>query len=549
MILLCRRQFAPLCACATLLQGIKFKVILTPLLLSKGLCSFQFLRNIEKHSNEKDLLAVTNHDQQTFSYHEIVQSAQKLAHFIKIRLPNRKIKAIINYNHPDVDYVITLLATWYLGACTVPLCVSHSSQELKYFIEDSQADLMVHSSQLSKEASLLKCEKIEIDHQKLTSIPVYQSSSINPMDNALILYTSGTTGLPKGVVHTFNTVTAMVESLSQTWSYCKNDNILHFLPLHHLHGVLNKLLCILSVGGHVEFMKSAAAKDIWNRLASDQQRVSIKPLSIFMAVPTIYARLLQLAENKNEIDENVLSDALKTIRRMRFMACGSAALPEPVLLSWKEMTGHTLLERFGMTEIGMGLSNPLFGNRSMGTVGKPLPFVSCRLVDENEQEITEHSVPGELRIKGATVFKEYLNKKKEYLDSFDDQNWFKTGDIAERTPDGCYKILGRNSTDIIKSGGYKLSALEIEREILASPLISEATVVGKDDLTYGQLVVAIVTLKDTVAHISIDDLRAFLKDRLASYKQPRQLHVVEYIPRNKLGKVNKKTILSELHIQ
>lgn len=299
-------------------------------------------------------------------------------------------------------------------------------------------------------------------------------------------------------------------------------------------------------------------------------------ISLFMAVPTVYAKLLQAADKARSTTTTIttttgsvapatatavltpaeLTDALVATRNMRAMISGSAALPQPVMQAWRDLTGHVLLERFGMTEIGMGLSNSYKGERVEGSVGKPLPGVQCRLVDEQGEEVREPEVPGELRIKGSAVFKEYLNRPAETAAAFDKEGWFRTGDIAQRrTSDGNYVILGRNSTDIIKSGGYKLSALEIEREILAHPQVAEVAVVGAEDVTYGQVVVAVIKPKvqttATRPSLTQTTLAHFLQDRLAVYKQPKKVFVLDdvtEIPRNHLGKVNKKKLLTDLNI-
>jgi malonyl-CoA/methylmalonyl-CoA synthetase len=227
-----------------------------------------------------------------------------------------------------------------------------------------------------------------------------------------------------------------------------------------------------------------------------------------------------------------------------------------------------------MTELGMVLSNPLDCKRHKGHVGKPLPYVECRLVDDNEEEITSIEIPGELRVKGPCVFKEYYNRPDETIKSFDKFGWFKTGDIAIINSNNDYRLLGRNSTDIIKSAGYKLSALEIERELLSHPEIKEVAVLGIKDDQLGEKVVAIITVRKDI-NVNEDDptsnstrflslsgfgcdvdsdaevtksIHLYLKDKLAKYKQPVKVIVVSNLPRNLLGKINKKTLLFDLSL-
>ena len=408
-----------------------------------------------------------------------------------------------------------------------------------------------------------------------TTIPIKKVP--HSQDGALVLYTSGTTGRPKGVMHNRAGLQSAIQALAQAWEYSDKDRILHFLPLHHLHGVLNKLLCIMWAGGTIEFAKSANTIQIWKRLATET--TENEQLTVFMAVPTVYARMLEdvrkMKTNDKNDDKNALtpSDVEKAVlamKKMRLMACGSAALPDPIMDQWLALSGHVLLERYGMTEIGMALSNPYKGIRRKGYVGSPLPFVECRIVGDDEKEITIPDQPGELRVKGPNVFNRYLNKQDATRDSFDKEGWFKTGDTAVFIEDftstdkkgKIYKLLGRSSTDIIKSGGYKLSALEIERELLAHPQIAEAAVIGKKDDVYGEVVTAYIATRSSIddinfdktmiidqssdSKITLEKMRKFLETRLASYKQPRVYHIVPSIPRNHLGKVNKKSLSKDL---
>lgn len=248
---------------------------------------------------------------------------------------------------------------------------------------------------------------------------------------------------------------------------------------------------------------------------------------------------------------------------LMLMVSGSASLPLPVLERWKEITGHTLLERYGMTEIGMALTNPLHGTRKPGFVGKPFPGVKVCLAKPNAYAATGYDViltgdeygtkvvkgseneSGDLLVKGPNVFKEYWNKPKATKEAFTSDGWFKTGDTAEYR-DGAYKILGRTSSDIIKSGGYKISALDVERHLLAHPDIQDCVVVGLPDITWGEKVACAVTLRDPTAELTLQELREWSRARMEAAMIPVLLQVVQEIPRNAMGKVNKKDIVSQL---
>ncbi len=294
-------------------------------------------------------------------------------------------------------------------------------------------------------------------------------------------------------------IEAQVLSMIQPWGWTEKDHILHVLPLHHVHGIVNVLACPLWAGALCEMMEKFDSKAVWQRFVKGDG------LTLFMAVPTIYgthqdrsltgyvARLIQEYEHMSPAEQREATEACK---RLRLMVSGSAALPESIMKRWEQISGHILLERYGMTEIGMALSNPLHGARLPGTVGFPLPGVTVRIVDEKTgREVdTTKGEAGELRVKGPAVFKEYWKKPKATSETFDEEGWFKTGDVAT-VLNGYYKILGRASVDIIKSGGYKISALDIERELLEHPDISECAVVGVEDEEWGQKIVAIVVQK------------------------------------------------------
>jgi malonyl-CoA/methylmalonyl-CoA synthetase len=218
------------------------------------------------------------------------------------------------------------------------------------------------------------------------------------------------------------------------------------------------------------------------------------------------------------------------------MISGSAALPVSVMEKWEILSGQRLLERYGMTEIGMAISNPYEGERRAGHVGMPLPNVQVRLVDE-ENRVVEGQ-PGEIQIKGPTVFKEYWGKAVATKEAFTEDGWFKTGDVAELV-DGYYRILGRNSTDIIKSGGYKLSALEIEEVLRTHSSVEDCSVVGLPDEEWGEIVAAVVVLK---SNTSSDELNTFMRSKMPAYRVPRKYLFLSELPRNAMGKVTKNDL-------
>jgi malonyl-CoA/methylmalonyl-CoA synthetase len=306
--------------------------------------------------------------------------------------------------------------------------------------------------------------------------------------------------------------------------------MLHVLPLHHVHGIVNALLCALASGASCDMPSDVSAEQIWARFASGQ-------ITMFTAVPTIYQKLIAAWERADPSLQRAWSDGAQ---RLRLMMSGSAALPLKTLERWREITGHTLLERYGMTEIGMALSNPLDGDRRAGFVGNPLPGVDVRLVDDGGVPVAEGAT-GEIEVRGPNVFLEYWKRPAETEQVFRD-GWFRTGDSAV-VDVGAYRILGRNSVDIIKSGGEKISALEIENALREHPAIGDCAVVGVPDETWGECVSVAIEPRPH-ATLSLGDLRAWAKPRLAPYKIPKALKIVDTLPRNALGKIVKSSVVS-----
>lgn len=344
------------------------------------------------------------------------------------------------------------------------------------------------------------------------------------------------------------------------WGWTERDSILHVLPLHHVHGIINCLMTPLYCGATCVMMPKFDASKVWSMLLSE----SSKDVNLLMAVPTVYAKLIDDFEkrsHKNIYSFRHTAEYVKAVctETIRLMVSGSAALPAPVMHRWYEITGHTLLERYGMTETCMVLSNPLHGDRMAGTVGTPLPNVEVCIAQSepnSNYKIIAHGTAngttvtknmenevGELYVKGPTVFREYWNKREETADAFTHDEWFKTGDTAQYT-NGVYKILGRTSVDIIKSGGYKLSALDIERQLLEHKKIAEIAVVGLPDVTWGQKVAAVIATKDK-KELTQQELKMWAKNRMPHYSIPTVIKCVDAIPRNNMGKVNKKLLIKE----
>lgn len=423
-------------------------------------------------------------------------------------------------------------AIWLAGGVVVPLSLSATSSEREYTLTDSGAACVLSGQEQAGEVQPL-CERLGVT---MLLFPAEPSAGgqvdlpiIETSRRAMILYTSGTTSKPKGVVSTHAMIEAQVQSLVEAWRWEASDRIPLFLPLHHIHGIINVLTCALWSGAHIQSYGSFDMPLILRSVAQHE-------FSLFMAVPTIYVKIIQYLPQLEDDERRLI---LEGFSAMRLMVSGSAALPASVHETWTTLTDQKLLERYGMTEIGMALSNPYDGERRPGAVGLALPGVEVRLRSEAGEIVDEENVAGEIQVRGPAVFREYWNRAEVTTESFDD-GWFRTGDMAvvER---GYYRILGRQSVDIIKSGGYKLSALEIEAVLLDHPSIRECAVVGVDDETWGEAVAAALVLEDGQS-LSLQDLRKWCEDRISKYKIPKMICQADSLPRNAMGKVTKPAV-------
>ncbi|BAE66196.1 unnamed protein product [Aspergillus oryzae RIB40] len=493
------------------------------------------------------------------------------------------------------DYVVTLLSILAIDAIALPLSPAFPVGELKYIMDNSQAKVLVATEKYAAKAhDILKAglerepilevkEKIKTGAN--SSDQVSLQDIVQESRGGMMLYTSGTTNRPKGVLIPQSALTAQAASLLEAWKYSPEDRLLHLLPLHHIHGTVNAIVTPILAGSSIEFMFPFNTDAVWKRLAAPfSPTFSASKITFLTAVPTIYNRLLSSFPG---LSPEVQEAAKKGIapENLRLNISGSAALPTPTKQAWQDLSnGNVLLERFGMTEVGMAISCGLdFADRVDGSVGWALPSVEARLVDTETNEVIQpgeeydangREREGEIQLRGPTIFREYWANEKATKEAFVDSDdgkskWFKTGDVATRrvvehagkgtsgdwAQGPMYFIQGRLSVDIIKTGGEKVSALEVERELLSLPQVSEAAVVGLPSEQWGQKVAAVIVLdKEKAANTGRNgkpwgalDMRRALKDRLANYKMPQEMKVLNGpIPRNAMGKVNKKTLVKEV---
>ena len=467
----------------------------------------------------------------TFTYDQLDEASRRVAGALLGDNTDLNQTRVAFFMPPSFAYAAVQRGIWRAGGVAVPLAISHPPAELDYVIHDSGASVVVSDP---ASATMLNPLAKGARARFLTTTTALASSMADDLPHlgsnrrAMIIYTSGTTGRPKGAVSTHQNIGAQIAALVEAWRWTPADRLLLTLPLHHVHGIINGLGSALAVRATCEILPVFDAERVWDRLASGE-------ITVFTAVPTIYNRLIASWNAAPPEVQRARSDGA---RGLRLMMSGSAALPVQTLERWREITGHTLLERYGMTELGMALSNPLAGERRPGYVGQPLPGVDIRLVDEDGRDVGE-GTPGELEVRGPAVCLEYWQRPDDTRDAFRD-GWFRTGDVAV-WENGSFRLLGRSNVDIIKTGGFKVSALEIEEILRTHPAIAECAVVGVHDEDWGERVSAAVELR-TGTTLSLDELQQWAKVQLAPYKVPRALQAVPALPRNAMGKVVKPEV-------
>ncbi|BBN17220.1 malonyl-CoA/methylmalonyl-CoA synthetase [Marchantia polymorpha subsp. ruderalis] len=523
-------------------------------------------------------IAVTTGDE-FFSFAELLRSAQSVSHLLEDKYKHHDHSAAEEVRsdligarigiiaRPCAEFVAAVWGSWLNGYVVVPLALNFPEAELLHVITDAQISAILTTpdsvgavanlvGNSSAELYLLppvesargrdEFESPNVGVDELVADVRSRISAVADDAAALIIYTSGTTGRPKGVVHTHAGLGAQVRMISEAWDCTAEDRFLHCLPLHHVHGLINALLTPLYVGATIDLMPKFSTSGVWQRWRHcypiDGPSAE-SPITLFTGVPTMYVRLLQ---GYAAMDAEARKASAHAAKQLRVMLCASSALPEPVMDEWESLTGHRLVERYGMTEFGMGLSNPLHGEKKPGFVGMPLPGIEIR-IDDSESDVRG---VGELLFKSPSMFREYWRQPQVTHDSFTEDGFFKTGDTVTMK-DGYIKILGRSSIDILMVGGFKLSALEIEAVLLDHPAIAECAVFGLPDEEYGEIVCAVVvppaadvtdSAVDPKPRLSLKLLQTWALERIAAYKVPKKLVIWERMPRNAMGKVNKKEI-------
>jgi len=515
------------------------------------------------------------------TYGQVSVRSRMVANALQAELGNNpeKSKKISFLCGNNIKFVDAMWGIWRWGHVCVPLDKSQSMASLEFTVKDSNSLAVITTKEhvdkvypfmKNSEKKLLILEDIldsrgQSGQAGAMSVDIFDDGTYDENSDAMMIYTSGSVETAKGVVFSHKNIIAQINAMLDSWGWNRQDTILNVLPLHRTHGMLNCLLCPLAVGAKIIMMPKFNSQKCWEILVNRNETSPYNDVNVFMSVPTVYAKLIQKyhePEFKAMYNSGDIKEAL--MEKFRLMVTGSSAMPMQVMQEWRQLTGQHLLERYGKTELGMVLSDPLeVEARKSGYVGFPMPGVQVRIVkpgtntvllmgDNDGTTILQQegeSISGELQVKGANVFKRYHNHPKDTAKEFTKDKWYMTGDMVEFSPsdgkdgyDGAYKILGNLNVDLIKTGGYRVSAQDVERVLLEHESIGEIAIIGVDDLTYGQRVGAVVSWTEGAAPAELADIREWAKDKLPSYSLPTILKVMDALPRNVMGKVNKKEI-------
>jgi malonyl-CoA/methylmalonyl-CoA synthetase len=441
-----------------------------------------------------------------------------------------------------LPFIYLHLAVMRLGAISLPLNPAYPPRELTYFLSDSEASLFFTAAEAEprlkpvlaalpalRHTIYLRCDAAGHFNSLLAAgepnSPDLPPLPSDPEQTALMIYTSGTTGRPKGAQLSHRNLTATLDALHTAWGWQADDLLLHVLPIFHVHGLIVALQGALHAGA------AALLLPKFDPLLTLETLVG-RRCTVFMGVPTIHHRLLA-----------VPSAAAFDLSHMRLLTSGSDRLPDETFYGFQQTFGHTLLERYGMTETGMNLSNPLHGERRVGSVGLPLPGVELRIVNPDTAEPLPDGQVGELQLRGPNVFSGYWRQPDKSAAAFTADGWLRTGDLGLRAPDGYVTLKGRHK-DLIISGGLNVYPPEVELVLTGHPAVAAGAVIGCPDPDWGERVTALIVIE--AGHTATEaELVAFCREHLAPYKVPRTIVFVDSLPRNALGKVQKAELRRE----
>ncbi|MFE7634744.1 acyl-CoA synthetase [Kitasatospora sp. NPDC057518] len=417
---------------------------------------------------------------------------------------------------PTVETVTAVVGGLLAGVPVVPLPPDSGPKEREHILRDSGAALLAHAvGEVLPQDTSVAGLPVDPARRSTTSYAEPAAGS-----TGFVLYTSGTTGAPKGVVIRREAIAADLDALAAAWQWTAEDTLVHGLPLFHVHGLLLGVLGALRTGSGLVHTGRPTPEGY-----------AAAGGSLYFGVPTVWSRLAADPQ------------AAARLAPARLLVSGSAPLPVPVFEKLAALTGHAPIERYGMTESLITVSTRADGERRPGSVGLPVEGVRTRLVGEDGAPVPgDGESVGELQVSGPTLFSGYLNRPDADAEAWTADGWFRTGDVAVIGADGFHRIVGRASVDLIKSGGYRIGAGEVEAALRDHPAVADAAVVGVPDEDLGQAIVAYVVPDGAVTG---EQLTAFVAERLSVHKRPRRVVLVPELPRNALGKVLKKQLLAE----
>nr|WP_116917459.1 acyl-CoA synthetase [Williamsia marianensis] len=454
-------------------------------------------------ANGADKPAVVTVGDVVLSRSDLVGAATSVAERI------RGARRIAVVAEPTAQTVVAIVGALIAGVAVVPVPPDSGTAEREHILADSGAQAWLGAAPAEPGLPVLPV--------RMYARSWHSHPEPHPDSTALIIYTSGTTGLPKGVPVTRRAIAAGLDALIDAWAWTADDVLVHGLPLFHVHGLVLGALGPLRVGG-----------SLVHTVKPTPEAYAAAHGSMYFGVPTVWARIAA--------DE----DSARALATARLLVSGSAPLPVPVFTTIKDLTGHEIVERYGMTETLITVSTRADGERRPGWVGTPVAGVETRLRDDGGADVPHDGESiGALQLRGPMVAAGYLNRPDATAESWLEDGWFATGDVAVIDADGMHRIVGRSSTDLIKTGGYRVGAGEIETVLLGHPTVREAAVIGVPDDDLGQRIVACVVGEDIVEQDLID----LVATELSNHKRPREIRVLESLPRNAMGKVQKKLLL------
>ncbi|WAL95339.1 acyl-CoA synthetase [Streptomyces sp. Je 1-369] len=471
----------------------------------------------------------------SLTYPELASVAGPLA----LRL--RDVGRVAVWATPSLETAVGVVAALLAGVPAVPLNPKSGDSELTHIVRDSAPTLVLAEAGAELPPALAALDRHDVDVDAHAHVHVREDDGPHPTPSlaaepapespALIVYTSGTTGPPKGAVLPRRAIAATLDALADAWQWTGDDVLVHGLPLFHVHGLILGTLGPLRRGGSVRHLGRFGTEGVTRELGAGA--------TMLFGVPTMYHRIAEALPDDPEL--------AKALAGARLLVSGSAALPVHDHERIAAATGRRVIERYGMTETLMNTSVRADGEPRAGAVGVPLPGVELRLVDEAGDEVTadDPEAVGEIQVRGPNLFTEYLNRPDATAAAFAPGGWFRTGDMAVRDPDGYVRIVGRKATDLIKSGGYKIGAGEIENALLAHEGVREAAVTGEPDPDLGERIVAWVVPTDAATPPAAKDLADHVATSLAPHKRPRVVRYLESLPRNDMGKIMKRALTQQ----